>query len=163
MRRQAIQTVIRFIFFFILYIVLAAKVTLTEVIAGLCVAAVVTASFKWLRSKAQLRFGLKPSWMWLLLRRVAWNAITDCGWVFLALWRYAIHRKPIQGKLCSIPIDAGSDDRKSASRRALVLAMVSITPNTLSIAIDQKKGFLLLHQLVDTGKEPGQGDQKWPI
>ncbi len=163
MKSQAIQTVIRFIFFFILYIVLAAKVTFMEVIAGACVAAVVTVSFSWLRSKAQLRFRFKPSWMWLLLRRVSWKAITDCGWVFLALWRYAIHRKPIQGKLWSIPFDAGGDDRKSASRRALVLAMVSITPNTLSIAIDQKKGFLLLHQLVGTGKEPGQGDQKWPI
>ncbi len=163
MKSHGIQTVVRVIFLFILYIVLAAKVTLTQVIAGVCVAAVVTACFTWIRSKIRLRFRVKPGWSWFLLKRVALKTVTDCVWVFLALWRYMIYRKPIEGKLLSIHFETGDEDRESASRRALVLAMVSITPNTLSIAIDQKKGVLLLHQLVDTGKEPGQGDQKWPI
>lgn len=163
MNHQVFPTGIRFFFFFFVYLLLAAKVTLTEVIAGVCVAGVVTASFIWLRAKARLRFTFKPSWFWLLLRKVTLKAITDCGWVFLALWRYAIYRKPIQGKLWSIPFDAGGDDIVSASRRALVLGMVSLTPNTLSIVIKREKGVLLLHQLVDTGKNPGEGDWKWPI
>jgi multisubunit Na+/H+ antiporter MnhE subunit len=163
MKNPAFQTGTRLIIFFILFLVLAAKLTVTEVIAGLCVAVVVITSSKWIRAKARLRFRVKPGWTRLLFKRVAVKTVTDCGWVFLALWRYAIHRKPIQGRLWSIPFEPGGEDDESASRRALVLAMVSITPNTLAIAIDRKKGVLILHQLVYTGKEPGQGDQKWPI
>ncbi len=163
MKNPAFQTSIRFTFFFILYLVLAAKVSLTEVIAGLCVAAVVISFFIWIRAKARLRFRVKRGWPWFLLKRIGLKPVTDCGWVFLALWRFVINRKPIKGQLLSSPFEPGGEDHESASRRALVLAIVSITPNTLSIMIDQKKSVLVLHQLVDTGKEPGQGDQKWPI
>ncbi len=101
--------------------------------------------------------------MGIFFRRIPLKLFSDCAWVLLALGRYFFFREPIEGKLLPVPFDPGGKDPASAARRALVLALVSLTPNTVSIMIDGEKGRLLIHQLQDTGAEPGDGDEKWPI
>ncbi len=145
------------------YLLLASKLNLTEFVAGLGVAGAGTFLCLWLRSNLQRSFRLPPGWAWIFLRRIPAKAFLDCGWVFLSLWRYLIFRKPIEGRLISLPFEPGGEDAVSAARRALVLSLVSLTPNTVSISIDREKRVLLIHQLVPTGEKPGRGDEKWPL
>ncbi len=157
------KAAVHFFIFLLLYLLLAGKASITEFIAGAAVALAAAAAAFWVRSNAGLSFRFKAGWVWILLRRLPWRAAADCGWVFLALWRYAVHREGIEGKFRIVPFDPGGEDAASAARRAIVLAAVSLTPNTLSISIDREKRQLLIHQLMETGKEPGGGDREWPL
>ena len=148
---------------FAFYLVLSSKITPSEVAAAFGVAGAGTGLYFWLRSRIDVPFRFKGEWLGIIVRRIPLKIFSDCGWVLLALWRYAAYRSPIEGRIVSVPFDPGGEDAFSAARRALVLALVSLTPNTVSITVDREKQTILVHQLVATGEKPGGNDREWPI
>lgn len=57
---RPIRIGIVFVSFFILYLLFAAKLTWTEVIAGFCVAGSITAFFFWVKANTRVRFRFVP-------------------------------------------------------------------------------------------------------
>ena len=65
--------------------------------------------------------------------------------------------------MLEVPFAPGGADPRSAARRALVLAGVTVAPNTLAIRIDSRRSLLQVHRLVPQPHPPGGGDREWPI
>jgi hypothetical protein len=72
-------------------------------------------------------------------------------------------REEVDGAFRVIHFDAGGDDAHSVARRALVVAGVSLPPNSFVVSIDAERGRLLIHNLVPPAHSPGGPDEEWPL
>jgi len=54
-----------------------------------------------------------------------------------------------QGRIVEEPFSATGDDPRSAARRALAIAGGSLAPNSIVVGIDDERGILVRHELVD--------------
>jgi len=146
-----------------LYLALCGQATISEVAAGAVTAALAAGLLQLIRRCSGHRF--EPRWGWyvLFLKRVWLRSLTDCAILLVPLWRRALHRDPIQGEMLEVPFAPGGADPRSAARRALVLAGVTVAPNTLAIRIDSRRSLLQVHRLVPQPHPPGGGDREWPI
>jgi hypothetical protein len=90
------------------------------------------------------------------------GVIADCGIVGRALCLTLIGRIP-RGEVCSMPIyAAGEDGPEAAGRRALILAGLSLAPDTYALALDHDAGCITLHQLVRNERR-SRSDGEWPL
>jgi hypothetical protein len=60
----------------------------------------------------------------------------------------ALVRRP-QGAIVEEPFSATGEDPESAARRALAVAGGSLAPNSIVVAIDEDRGMLVRHELVE--------------
>ena len=71
------------------------------------------------------------------------------------------------GRFRELPFDTetGSQPGEAAARQALVIAGISLAPNTFVVVVNEKpaSGTLLAHQLVPSLEPPGRGDRLWPL
>ena len=144
------------------YVLLVGQIKGAEVAAGLLSGALASAAYTATKSRGNLGFAFRIAWL-AHLRNLPGQVLADTGCVFGALWNLIIHRKPIRGRFLAIPFDFGGQEATSAARRALVTAAASLAPNAYVVAVDEKEGLLLLHQLVATPEPPGKGDREWPL
>jgi multisubunit Na+/H+ antiporter MnhE subunit len=147
---------------FAFYLLLVASLAWQELFAGAIAAAIAAVAAVVTRRIGKLRFFTEPRWL-LRLAALAWKVVVDSGIVFTALWRRLVRRGTAEGTFRTVPFDTRGRDARSAARRALVTAALSLTPNTVVVAIDRRHGKLLVHQLVPTPEPPGGGDQEWPL
>jgi hypothetical protein len=77
--------------------------------------------------------------------------LRDCWLLAAALWRHCTGR-PVRGEFRVVPFPVEADDARSAARRALATALVSVAPNTVVVGVEGGEGEMLVHQLVP---EPG--------
>jgi hypothetical protein len=77
----------------------------------------------------------------------------------------ALGRARVAGEFRAVPFDPefGRQPGEAAARRAAVIAGVSVTPNSVVMAVDGGQERLLIHQLVHTRRPPGDGDRLWPL
>ena len=75
----------------------------------------------------------------------------DTWLLTVALWRHCTG-SPVRGVFRVVPFPSEADDDRSAARRALVTALVSVAPNTVVVGVEGAEGEMLVHQLVP---EPG--------
>jgi multisubunit Na+/H+ antiporter MnhE subunit len=145
----------------VVYLILAGKFAADEAVAagltGLCTALVLHG----LRAEVRSRYEFRPSWIWLLMKRIPLRALMDSVTVLKLAFFSLFSRSPIEGELIPVPFDAGGDDGESRARRALVAIGVTFPPNTLAVVIDRENGTLLIHRLQESGAIPD--DKKWPI
>jgi multisubunit Na+/H+ antiporter MnhE subunit len=104
-----------------------------EVALGLVAAAVAATAAELVRSQDLVRFRLDPRW----LRDVHRRHCTG---------------RPVRGQFRVVPFPVEADDARSAARRALTTALVSVAPNTVVVGVEGGEGEMLVHQLVP---EPG--------
>jgi multisubunit Na+/H+ antiporter MnhE subunit len=67
----------------------------------------------------------------------------------------------MDGSIVEIPFDYGSESPADRARLAIVLAGISITPNT--VVMDKDEDGISVHQLTPSGPAPERRDPKWPI
>lgn len=107
----------------------------------------------------------RMQWAWwlLVLKRVPGRIPVDSVRVLGA----ALQRSRPTGRIVAVPFDRGGDGPVDGSRRALVVASASISPNSYVVTVDAgadtEQDGLLIHQLVPTGEAPGQGGSRWPF
>jgi hypothetical protein len=148
--------------FVLTYLLLAGSLQGAELVAAIVLAGLAALAMTAARKAGHLHF--EPRLRWLaLLGRLPGRVFADCGLVGAALWRALVRRQTIEGVFRTLPFDAGGDDPVSAARRALVTAGVCLAPNTYVVAIDFRRGFLLVHQLIPSAQPPGGGDREWPL
>jgi len=121
-----------------------------EVALGLVAAAVAATAAEVVRSQNLVRFELDPRWL-RDLHRLPWQVVRDCWLLAVALWGHGTGR-PVRGVFRVVPFPGEADDARSAGRRALVTALVSVAPNTVVVGVEGAQGEMLVHQLVP---EPG--------
>ena len=121
-----------------------------EVTLGLVAAAVAATAAELVRSQELVRFRLDPRWL-RDVHRLPWQVLHDCRLLSVGLWRHCTGR-PLRGTFRVVPFPGEADDARSAARRAVVTALVSVAPNTVVVGIEGGEGEMLVHQLVP---EPG--------
>ena len=134
----------------ILWLAFVDTLAVAEVVLGLVAAAVAATAAELVRSQGLVRFRLEPRWL-RDLPRLPWQVLRDCWLLAAALWRDCTGH-PVRGVFRVVPFPSEADDARSAGRRALVTALVSVSPNTLVVGVEGGGGELLIHQLVP---EPG--------
>lgn len=148
---------------FALYVLFIVKLDPEELGVGVILAAL-AATAAWVSARTgKLRFRLH--WRWLpIAARLPASIASDCGTLIAALWRSLILRKQVRGVFREIPFNPGGiNGPVSNARRALVVAGVSLSPNTYVVAIDIERKVLTLHQLVASKEPPGHDDREWPL
>ena len=103
-----------------------------------------------MRSQDLVRFRLELRWL-RGLAQLPWQTLRDCWLLTVALWRHCTGH-PARGVFRVVPFPSEADDARSAARRALVTALVSVAPNTVVVGVEGSGGEMLVHQLVP---EPG--------
>lgn len=99
-------------------------------------------------------FGADPHALWQTAR-VPWMIVADTGRVFVVLFWHLFTRRKAGSLLRVMRFDPGApDDPKAAARRALAIGLVTMSPNSIAIGIDNRKRQLLYHQLVATPVPP---------
>ena len=121
-----------------------------EVIVGLVAAAIAATAAELVRSQELVRFRLEPRWL-RDVHRLPWQVLRDCWLLAVGLWRHCTGR-PLRGTFRVVPFPGEADDARSAARRAVVTALVSVAPNTVVVGIEGGEGEMRVHQLVP---EPG--------
>ena len=121
-----------------------------EVAVGLVAAAIAATAADLVRSQNLVRFRLDPRWL-RGLSQLPWQTLRDCWLLTVALWRHCTGH-PVRGVFRVVPFPIDAYDARSAARRALVTALVSVAPNTVVVGVEGSEGELLVHQLVP---EPG--------
>ena len=121
-----------------------------EVIVGLVAAAIAATAAELVRSQELVRFRLDPHWL-RGLPGLPWQVLHDTWLLTVALWRHCTG-SPVRGVFRVVPFPSEADDDRSAARRALVTALVSVAPNTVVVGVEGAGGEMLIHQLVP---EPG--------
>ena len=123
-----------------------------EVAAGLVAAALAATAAEVVRSQDLVRFRLDPRWLGGL-HRLPWQVLRDTWLLAVALWRQ-LGGHPARGTFRVFAFPSEADDARSAARRALVTAVVSVAPNTVVVGIEGADGELLVHQLVPAPGSP---------
>jgi multisubunit Na+/H+ antiporter MnhE subunit len=121
-----------------------------EVIVGLVAAAIAATAAELVRSQELVRFRLDPHWL-RGLPGLPWQVLHDTWLLTVALWRHCTG-SPVRGVFRVVPFPSEADDDRSAARRALATALVSVAPNTVVVGVEGAEGEMLVHQLVP---EPG--------
>ena len=121
-----------------------------EVVLGLVAAAVAATAAELVRSQELVRFRLDPHWL-RGLPGLPWQVLHDTWLLTVALWRHCTG-SPVRGVFRVVPFPSEADDDRSAARRALATALVSVAPNTVVVGVEGAEGEMLVHQLVP---EPG--------
>lgn len=121
-----------------------------EVIAGVAAAAVAATAAELVRGQGLVHFRPRLSWL-LQARRLPRGVMVDSWTLATVLWRRTVRRQKVQGDFEAVPFASGGDDPRSSARRALYVAAISLTPNTIVVGIDREKDMMLVHQLVPSG------------
>jgi multisubunit Na+/H+ antiporter MnhE subunit len=135
-----------------LWLLLVDNTHVPEMVAGAGVATLAASAAVAVRQ--QRRVVLRPRARWLLR---LWHPVLvayprDTWLLVLALFR----RRP--GRFVTVPPAATADDPRSAAELVLQQTAASFSPNTYVIGTDVDADAMLVHRLVDRGREAALSD-----
>src|SRR5581483_406569 len=82
--------------------------------------------------------------------RLPKEAVTGTWSIFAVLARQLVGRGAAPSRLLTVRFEVGGDDGASAMRRALAIAYTTMTPTSVVLGIDRRRGLLVYHQLDDS-------------
>jgi multisubunit Na+/H+ antiporter MnhE subunit len=121
-----------------------------EVVLGLVAAALAATAADVVRAQDLVRFRLDVRWL-RDIGRIPRQVLLESRLLAVVLWHH-LRGRPASGTFRALPFPRDDDDAVSAARRALVTAIVSLTPDTYVVGIEGDEGLILVHQLLS---EPG--------
>jgi multisubunit Na+/H+ antiporter MnhE subunit len=128
------------------WVLFTSSFSLAELVIGVfAAAAAATAShLVWMKGLAQVA----AHWRWFIqVWRLPKYGLTGTYEILAVLARHLFTSRKAESLLFVVPFDAGGSDDDSATRRALAIALTTITPNFVVIGIDEEKGLLVYHQI----------------
>jgi multisubunit Na+/H+ antiporter MnhE subunit len=133
---------------------LLVTVSVAEVVMGALAAAIAATAAEVVRAQELVRFD--PDLRWLLrVRKLPRSILRDCWLLTVALVRH-LAGHPVNSGFRAIPFRSGGDDARAATRRALVVPAISVSPNTYVVGIDEDHDLMLVHQLIPASKETAE-------
>jgi multisubunit Na+/H+ antiporter MnhE subunit len=140
-----------------LWLLLTGTFDLQEVGIGVAASGIAAVVAVIAAAKQIIRIHLRPAWL-RALPSLLTRVVVD-NWVVLALLvRVLAGRGEVRGEFRALRFDPGGDDALSATRRALITAAVSLSPNSYVVGIDREAGIILCHQLIPSSKESARRD-----
>ena len=142
-----------------IYLLLAGKITITEILAGAGATTVALAFAVLRRGAARRRLRLRVPWLQVIGAPLV-SLFPDAGRVALVLLR-AVLRRPAgaAGSAVRQPFAPGTADPEDAGRRALVTLGISLAPNGYVLDLPNDGCCLLLHRLAPASPS---ADMRWP-
>ena len=131
----------------VLWLVFISAWVLEEAILGLLAAAVGATAAEAVREQGLAGFRLRARWLWRA-RVLPWRAFRESGLVLTALVRHLTGRAPVRGRFRVVPVALPEDPHEQAAKRALLTAGESFAPNAYVLTIDNRRGLMLMHELV---------------
>jgi multisubunit Na+/H+ antiporter MnhE subunit len=132
----------------LLWMLLTSTVRGSELVAGAIAAVVTAVAVEAVRERE--RFLFRPRLRWLRPAvRLPLLVVTESWRVTGALVRHLTGRRRVRGAFVAVPFEHGpTTDPEAAARRALLTAGLSVAPNTVVVGIDERRGEVLVHQLL---------------
>ena len=155
-----LRPAIFWIVFLGLYLLFAAPVSTSELIAGVPAAALITAFAIIYRRAEERRMDLRAPWRRVILHvlgSIPGDSLRVGGALLRALWQ------PPQSQIglpTHQPFRHGDDTAADATRRALVVLGTSLAPNGFVLMMPQGSETIVLHRLV---LPPAKPDREWPV
>jgi multisubunit Na+/H+ antiporter MnhE subunit len=124
-----------------------------EVLLGLAAAALGATAQELVNAQDLVRFRLEPRWL-RGLWRLPGQALADTWRLTVLLWRQ-LRGQAVGGSFRTLPYRAPPEDQARANaRKALITAVVSVTPNTYVVGIEGDDRLILVHQLLPDAGDP---------
>ena len=119
-----------------------------ELVAGAVVSVLTALVVEAVRERE--RFAFRPRLRWLRRAAVIPLRVSADTWLLtVALVRHATGSKRVRGALVAVPFRHGEQgDPEDSARRALVVAGLSVSPNSVVLGVDGERDEVLVHQLV---------------
>jgi multisubunit Na+/H+ antiporter MnhE subunit len=146
--KAIVFSTIEFLFLLGLWMLFVSQMQRAEFIAGICAAALGAAGDGIVKSKRFAQFRPRPQWLWLFSWE-PWYVLAGSAAIFWALAKRFLGKES-EAQFRVVPFRAGGDDSESAARRALAIIGISISPETIVVGIDRRRGFMLLHLIAPT-------------
>ncbi len=120
-----------------------------EMVAGLVAALIAAVADATIKSTEYAKFKPRVEWLPLIFWE-AWYALHGTWAVLWALLR-RIAGKKTGDRFVSVPMNAGGDDAESWARRALMIAYLTMAPDSIVLGIDLDRQCMLVHQFPPAG------------
>lgn len=145
MSRAALWTICGFVLLLGLWMLYTSDPKPAQLYVGLGVAILGVIGSAIIRGSGFARFHTRSQWLLLALLEPWYVAV---GSVRLAknLIR-ALLGKPSLSRFHALPMNLGGDDPLSEARRMLLIAYLTIPPDSIAIGIDRENQELLLHEI----------------
>jgi multisubunit Na+/H+ antiporter MnhE subunit len=143
--------------FVVTWLLLVGTLERNEILAGVGAGAVAATVAELVRVQDYRRFRPRAKWLFRAARLPA-HVFADSLLVFRVLYRRLFTADRRGGAFRACRLDPGGDDAQSAARRALIVASLSLAPNTYVVGIDEEEGLILVHQLVPSRHERARAD-----
>jgi multisubunit Na+/H+ antiporter MnhE subunit len=129
-----------------LWLLLVEKLTPDELGVGAFCALLAGAATEVVWGEHLASFAAKPR-MFAQVWRLPWIALSDTWAIFVVLALHLFTREKASSQLRTVRFDPGRDDPHAGARRALAIALTTMTPQFVVIGIDDEEGTMLYHQI----------------
>jgi multisubunit Na+/H+ antiporter MnhE subunit len=120
-----------------------------ELIGGAAVAAAAALLAELVTDQAEVRLRIRAAWLPRALR-LPGQVVQQTFLVFAALARTLFTKAPPpRGRFRERPVGYGDDSPLGETRRVLLTAANSLAPNEFVLGIDEERGVMITHQLVE--------------
>ena len=144
----------------IINVLFVGNLKLAEALAGMVIAGLAALAMVAVRWYGSIDYRFRAAWIGRVAR-VPLQIFPDSFRLLFALLN-SLAGRPFHGRFVEIKFDPGGDDAESAARRVLVVAAISIPPNSFVTRVDCERGCIEIHQLEPAAVAP-HGDARWPL
>lgn len=120
---------------------------LAELLAGAGAAALGAFAAEAVQYQAATHVRLRIEWVALALR-LPGRLARDTALVVVALWDRVVHGREPPSGIRLVPVRYGDGTPEGVTRRVLITAGASFTPNTLVLGLDPERNVMVVHDLV---------------
>jgi multisubunit Na+/H+ antiporter MnhE subunit len=120
---------------------------LAELLAGAGAAALGAFAAELVQYQAATRFRARIEWVAPALRLPA-RLARDLYVVLGALWKRIVHGEDPDSGFRVFPLRYGDESPEGVTRRVLIVAGTSFTPNTFVLGVDRDRNVVVVHDLV---------------
>jgi multisubunit Na+/H+ antiporter MnhE subunit len=131
----------------VLWLVFISAWVWSEAILGLFASAIGATAAEAVRELGLTGFRMRARWL-LKLKLLPWRTLRETWLVFRALAGQTTRRAPVRGRFRVVPVTLPEDPDEQAAKRALLTVGEGLSPNTYVLAIDNREGLMLIHELV---------------
>lgn len=130
--------------------------SLEELTAAVVFGVAASAALQWVRSRTVAAPQVPVRGVGIVARRVPRKVLADLWRLLVVLVRGHGARRAYY----ELPMQARRRSPDERGRRAVVLAGISVAPNTIALELDPHRGQVLVHQLAAA---PQPTDPQWPL
>jgi multisubunit Na+/H+ antiporter MnhE subunit len=142
---EILLSVVEFGFLLLLWTIFVGKFTGQEFAIGVAAAAIAAIADAVVKTEGLAPFRPHARWVWLILWE-PWYVLKGTAAVFRELARKLLGKR-VAARFWAAPYRYGGNDDTAAARRALFIAYMTISPDTIVVGLDKEQQVALIHQL----------------